>query len=116
METRPLPSSVNAEGPSKIRDATNHHKSALSCTLSVHLRWVNASRAKKINQIKYLDDVLQANVVLNEGLASGYESEVSASTTLPHSWGISRIAATAELNSAETAAVALIRVDSLSER
>jgi hypothetical protein len=67
-------------------------------------RWVNASRAEKINQIKYLDNVLQANVVLNEGLARATESEVSASFTQAHSWGISRIGATAERNSAETSA------------
>jgi hypothetical protein len=67
----------------------------------MHTPWVNASRAEKINQIKYLDDVLQANVVLNEGLARATESEVSASFTRTDSWGISRIGATAERNSAE---------------
>jgi hypothetical protein len=68
----------------------------------MHTLWVNSSRAEKINQIKYLDDVLQANVVLNEGLARASESEVSASFTRPDSWGISRIGATAERNPVET--------------
>jgi uncharacterized membrane protein YjdF len=58
--------------------------------------WVNASRAEKFNQIKHLADVLQANLVLNEGLARGYESEVLADFLCPCSWGISRIAAIAE--------------------
>jgi hypothetical protein len=98
METRPLPSSVNAEGPSKIRDATTHHKSALCCTLANHRGWVNASGPEKINQIKYLDQVLQANVVLNEGLARGYESEVSACLTRHCVWGISLINPTVEQN------------------
>jgi hypothetical protein len=39
---------------------------------------------------------LQANLVLNEGLARGYESEVLADFLYPRSWGISRIAAIAE--------------------
>jgi hypothetical protein len=104
METRPLPSSVNAEGPSKIRDATTHHKSALCCTLANHLGWVNASRPEKINQIKYLDQVLQANVVLNEGLARGYESEVSASFTRHCVWGISLMDPTVEQNPAGASA------------
>jgi hypothetical protein len=39
---------------------------------------VNALLLEKINQIKHLRHILQANFVLNEGLASGYESEVSA--------------------------------------
>jgi hypothetical protein len=102
METRPLPSSVNAEGPSKIRDATTHHKSALCCTLANRWWGVNASRAEKINQIKHLDDVLQANFVLNEGLARGYESEVSACFTHRHSWGISRMGAHVEQKPAES--------------
>jgi hypothetical protein len=105
METRPLPSSVNAEGPSKIRDATTHHKSALCCTLANHLGWVNASRPEKINQIKYLDQVLQANVVLNEGLARGYESEVSASFTRHCVWGISLMDPTVEQNDGEDIAI-----------
>jgi hypothetical protein len=67
----------------------------------MHTRRVNASRAEKINQIKYLDNVLQANLVLNEGLASAYESEVSASFTGTHSWGISLSSANAERNSVE---------------
>jgi hypothetical protein len=67
----------------------------------MHAGWVNASRAEKINQIKHLDDVLQANVVLNEGLARATESEVSASFTRAHSWGISRIASNAEQDSVE---------------
>jgi hypothetical protein len=75
METRPLPSSVNAEGPSNIRDATNHHKSALSCTLAIRYGWVNASFPGKFNQIKHLERLSQANFVQKQGLASGYESE-----------------------------------------
>jgi hypothetical protein len=109
METRPLPSSVSAEGPSKTRDATTHHKSALLCTLSNRFWRVNASRAEKINQIKHLGDVLQANLVLNEGLARGYESEVLADLSGPRLSGISLIATIAEQIPADMASVELSR-------
>jgi hypothetical protein len=53
---------------------------------------------------------LQANLVLNEGLASGYESEVLADFMALCSWGISLIASIAERNSADEASVGLRRV------
>jgi hypothetical protein len=76
MDTRPLPSSVNAEGPSNTREDTTP---PLNCTF-LHFNHfpVGGQRIahEKINEINYLDHFLQANVFQKQGLARGYESEI----------------------------------------
>ena len=63
--------------------------------------WVNASRPENINQIKHLDEFLQANFVLKQGLASGYESEVLAGFKRNDLLGISLIRPIVERSTAE---------------